>query len=148
MQNIIKAACQFIAKHEGLRLKAYLCPAGVPTIGYGDTEYLKQFKDPLNETITIEKAEELLATRVKADYEILLTLVRIALTTNQTITLLSLMFNIGREAFKNSTLLKKLNLKAPAQEIEFEFLRWNKVKGKENKGLMVRRKREWEIFLK
>lgn len=118
------------------------------TIGYGDTEYLKQFKDPKEQKITKEMAEFLLEERIKADYVFLLTLLEISLNINQIIALLSLMFNIGRGAFQGSTFLKKLNTRTPLNEIECEFLRWNKVNKKENKGLMVRRKREWEIFLK
>jgi lysozyme len=93
-------------------------------------------------------ADFLLEERVGADYEFLKGLLKITLTINQIIALLSLMFNIGRGAFQGSTLLKKINVRASLSEIEFEFLRWNKINKKENKGLMVRRKREWEMFLK
>ena len=93
-------------------------------------------------------AEFLLEERVGADYEFLKGLLTITLTINQIIALLSLMFNIGRGALQSSTLLKKINAKASLGEIEFEFLRWNKVNKKDNKGLTVRRKREWEMFLK
>ena len=42
-----------IKKYEGLRLKAYLCPAGIPTIGYGHTKGVV-----LGQVCTKEEAEE------------------------------------------------------------------------------------------
>jgi lysozyme len=49
----------FIKRHEGLRLVCYLCPAGIPTIGYGHTRTLKK-SDVGKLRITKERAEELL----------------------------------------------------------------------------------------
>ena len=34
-------ALEIIKKYEGLRLEAYLCPAGKPTIGWGHTHGVK-----------------------------------------------------------------------------------------------------------
>ena len=36
------AALELIKRHEGLRLTAYKCPAGVWTLGYGHTRYVRQ----------------------------------------------------------------------------------------------------------
>jgi lysozyme len=49
----------FIKHHEGLRLVCYLCPAKIPTIGYGHTRTLKA-SDVGKLRITKERAEELL----------------------------------------------------------------------------------------
>ena len=46
---------EIIKKWEGLRLEAYLCPAGVPTIGWGHTKGVK-----LGDKITLEQAEDFL----------------------------------------------------------------------------------------
>jgi len=97
-------------------------------------------------------AEFLLEERIKADYVYLLTLLQITLTINQIIALLSSMFNIGRGAFQNSTLLNKINQNASKGEIEAEFFKWKFItkngKKEELKGLLKRRKSEWEMFLK
>jgi len=49
-----------IRQFEGLRLRAYLCPAGIPTIGYGSTTGVQ-----MGQTITAERAEELLRDDVR-----------------------------------------------------------------------------------
>jgi lysozyme len=146
----LNQACKFIAKHEGLELKAYKCHAGIWTIGYGDTEYLKQFQDPKGQKITKEMAEFLLEERIKADYVYLLTLLQITLTINQIIALLSLMFNIGREAFSGSSLLRKMNQGTGKEEITAEFMKWKFItkngKKEESKILAKRRKEEIELY--
>jgi lysozyme len=48
-----------IKRHEGLRLVCYLCPAKIPTIGYGHTRTVKM-SDVGRLRITKERAEELL----------------------------------------------------------------------------------------
>ena len=69
--------------------------------------------------------------------------VRVPLTQNQYDALVSFTFNVGCNAFLNSTLLKKMrNNDYDANEI----LRWNKCKGKVSKGLTERRKREMRLF--
>ncbi|KRJ11905.1 lysozyme [Acinetobacter nosocomialis] len=59
----------------------------------------------------------------------------------------SLTYNIGSGAFKNSTLLKKLN-KGDYQGAADQFLVWNKAGGKVMKGLVRRREAERALFLK
>ena len=51
-------------------------------------------------------------------------------------------------AFASSTLLRLLNSGADKKLVADQFLRWNKVQGKEVKGLTNRRKLERELFLK
>lgn len=112
---------QEIIKHfEGLRLRAYLCPAGVPTIGWGHTKGVK-----LGDICTPEQAE----TWFQEDYDlarrVVLRHVETKLTENQVQALTSWVFNLGEGNFAVSTLLKKLN----ANDIEGaskEILRWNK----------------------
>ena len=68
---------------------------------------------------------------------------RVPLTQNQYDALVSFTFNVGCNAFLNSTLLKKIrNNDYDANEI----LRWNKSNGKVIKGLTERRKREMRLF--
>ena len=75
------------------------------------------------------------------------TSVKAPLTQNQYDALVSLSYNIGSNAFKNSTLLKKLNsgdYKGAAEQ----FLVWNKVNSKRVQGLVNRREAERNLFLK
>ena len=53
-------AIDIIKKYEGLSLKAYKCPAGVWTIGYGTTVYPDGQKVKEGDVITKTKAEALL----------------------------------------------------------------------------------------
>ncbi len=59
--------------------------------------------------------------------------------------MVSFAYNVGTGAFKDSTLLRKFN----AWDVEGaanEFKRWNKAGGKVLQGLIVRRKREENLF--
>ena len=51
MKNISRNGLNLIKNFEGLRLKAYKCPAGVLTIGYGHTKNVN-----VNDVITLEQA--------------------------------------------------------------------------------------------
>ena len=55
-----KDCIDLIKDFEGLYLKAYLCPAGVPTIGYGSVRWPDGQKVQLGQTVTMDGAEELL----------------------------------------------------------------------------------------
>jgi lysozyme len=71
----------------------------------------------------------------------------VPINNNQQLALASLLFNIGAGAFARSTLLRLLNSGAEKAAVAAQFLRWNKVKGKEVPGLTRRRKEESKIFL-
>lgn len=135
-----------IKEHEGLRLKAYKDSVGVWTIGYGDTG--PDVVEGL--TITKEEAEERLKKRLREFEGYVLKYVRVGLTQNQFDALVSLVYNIGPTNFKDSTLLKKLNL-SDYQGAADQFLVWNKgrVDGKLKviPGLSNRRAKERQLFM-
>lgn len=135
-----------IKKFEGLKLNAYICPAGVPTIGYGHTKDVE-----LGMEITEEEADELLREDLEWACKAVDELVTAPITANQFAALVSFVFNVGKTNFKMSTLLKRLN-EGHVQIAADELLRWNKitVKGKKvvSNGLARRRKAERELFLK
>ncbi len=133
---------EIIKKYEGLRLKAYKCPAGILTIGYGHTKNVKQ-----GDTITETQAEILLIYDLIDIENCIKKNVKIPLNQNQFDALVSLCFNIGCGNFLKSTLLKKLNEGKIAEAVK-EFLKWNKAGGKELAGLTKRRQEEMELFLK
>ena len=130
-----------IKKWEGLRLKAYLCPAGVPTIGYGHTYNVK-----MGQTISVAQAELFLDHDYQNAEEQVLSLVKVPLTENQLGALTSFVFNLGSGNLSRSTLLKKLNLGDYRGAAE-EFNKWVFAGGKKLNGLVKRRAEERELFI-
>lgn len=138
--RISNAGLDLIKQHEGLRLKSYKDVGGVKTIGYGHTG-----SGASKSKITEQEAEQLLVQDVQDAEQTVADLVNVPLEQNQFDALVSLVFNIGAGAFKNSTLLKKLNA-GDVDGATKEFLRWNKVKGKVVSGLTNRRRQEAQLF--
>ena len=136
-----EACIDFIKSFEGFRANAYLCPAGVPTVGYGHIEYVT-----LGDTVTEEEACELLKQDVQEAADAVDDLVDVELTQGQYDALCSFIYNLGRTVFANSTLLKMLNQGKSAKEVGPQFLRWNKSKGTVLTGLTRRREDEKRMF--
>jgi len=131
-----------IKKYERLKLQPYLCPAGIPTVGYGSTKAGK-----LGRAITVEEAEKFLIEDIETIEKQMTPLIRVEVTENEWSSLVSLVFNIGAGNFKISTLLRHLNLKEKEQAAS-QFSRWVFCQGKILKGLQDRRQAEKELFLK
>lgn len=143
------AGLELIKSAEGFRAAPYVCPAGVPTIGYGSTYYpngkpVKMTDKPISEA----EGERILRANIKSFEVAVSTSVTKKITQNQFDALVSLAYNIGITAFKNSTLLKKLNKNPADPTISHEFLRWDKAAGKVMSGLTVRRKKEAALYAK
>ena len=134
-------AAPLIRKFEGLRLEAYRCPAGIWTIGYGHTGGVQG-----GETITEERAEELLREDLKNIQKRLAPRLRVEVDAGQCAALLSLAFNVGVGAVAGSKLLRRLNEGLPEAAAD-EFLDWTRAGGKELPGLVVRRRAERAMFL-
>jgi lysozyme len=138
---------------EGIRLKPYLCSAGVPTIGIGTTIYPNGTRvTMLDKEITVEQANEYFDYYIQNHAIPVLELLLLQRTDMQNGALLSLIYNIGATAFKTSTLFRVLNEANPDNEvIKNAFLMWNKatVKGKKQvvKGLHDRREWESQVYL-
>lgn len=142
------SAATLIAKFEGLELKAYQDSAGIWTIGYGNTRNpYTGLPIKKGDTITKKEALDWLRITVAAAEGELERLVKVPINNNQQLALASLLFNIGAGAFARSTLLRLLNSGADKAAVAAQFLRWNKVKGKEVPGLTRRRKEESKLFL-
>ncbi len=134
------AGREIIMTFESLRLKAYKCPAGVTTIGYGHTGDVE-----MGQTITEHQAEAILEYDLHR-FEQAVTDLTKKPNANQFSAMVSLCFNIGIEAFKKSTLLKAFNgglVKTAANE----FLKWQLAKGKVLPGLVRRRAAERALFM-
>lgn len=132
-----------IKKFEGFEEHAYLCSAGIPTIGYGSTMWSTGVKVKLGETITLKEAESLLYWEMSNKSK---AIGKINCNQNQFDAIISLIYNIGIGAFKDSVLYRKMRLNPNDPSIAYEFSRWNKVKGKPNKGLTNRRKIEADLY--
>lgn len=132
---------EIIRKFEGCKLKAYLCPAGKPTIGYGHTFGVK-----LGRVISKAEAEVLLDHDYQEALNGVESVVKVPLTKNQLAALTSFVFNLGVGALKGSTLLKKLNAGDIAGAAN-EFDKWIFAAGVKLDGLIARRAAEKELFL-
>jgi len=136
---------KLIKKFEGLRLEAYVCPAGIWTIGYGSTFIFGRRVEP-NDIITEEEAEAALLDHLECEvYPVLTALVHSELNQNQFDALCSFIYNLGKGAFEQSTLLRKLNRKDYAGAAR-EFKRWVYAGGKKLEGLITRRAAEAALF--
>lgn len=132
--------------YEGLKLKAYKCPAGVPTIGFGNTFYEDGKPVKMGDVITIEKANQLLENIA---YKFLQGMkLPDGLSDNQQSALLSFAYNVGLGAWGKSTLRKKVMANPNDASITKEFLKWNKASGKALKGLTNRREAEAALYFK
>jgi lysozyme len=138
---------KFIAKHEGLRLKPYLCPAKIPTIGYGNTYYPNGKRVTLlDNPITKEQAFEMFKIIADRFGKRVDDLVTSKINQNQFNALVSFCYNVGTGNFMKSTLLKKVNADPNDFDIRLEFAKWNKAGGVKSNGLVNRRSEESALY--
>lgn len=133
-------AYELIKQFEGLRLEAYLCPAGIWTIGYGHTSGVSP-----NSFITIQEADEHLHRDIAA-IEMQLNKLNLSLRQCQWDAIVSFVFNVGIGNFKASTLLAKIRINPDDNSIIDEFLRWVYANGKVMRGLQKRRLTEMKLY--
>ena len=142
-----KNGIAFIKKYEGFKSKPYLCPANVPTIGYGATHYPNGQKVKLTDPAIDEKHASLLLEAMLNPYEKAVdSYCRDDINQNQFDALVSFAYNLGNSALKSSTLLKKANANPNDKTIRNEFLKWVNADGKRLKGLVIRRTDEADLY--
>jgi len=147
IKKVSKNGMDFIAKEEGVVLKPYKCSAGVPTIGIGSTYYEDGTKVKMTDgPITRDRAYALFESVLKHYEMCVYTVTRDDLSQNQFDALVSLTYNIGTNAFKKSTLVKRVNKDPKGADIEAAFLMWKNAGGKPI--LLNRRKREYALYIK
>ena len=129
-----------IKEFEGLRLKAYKCPGGVWTIGYGHTAGVQP-----GMVISEAQAEEYLKADLIA-FDKYLNGLGLALDQNQFDALISFIYNVGTGNFSSSTLLRKVKANPLDNSIMDEFLRWVYSKGRVLPGLQRRRLAEMKLY--
>lgn len=136
-----------IKKYEGFRAKPYLCPAKVPTIGYGATYYPDGRKVTLNDPpITEAYATNLLEVMLKPYEKAVDSFCRDDISQNQFDALVSFAYNLGTNALKNSTLLKKVNANPNDKTIRNEFLKYVNAGRMRLEGLVKRRTEEANLY--
>jgi len=134
-----------VKEFEGLRIKAYKCPAAVWTFGYGHTSAAGSPEVSPGLEITKDEAEEILK-RDMVQYEAgVEKLVKVELEQCQFDALVDFAYNAGVGALAKSTLLKKVNAEK-FDEVPAEFMKWTKGGGKELPGLVRRRRAEVKIW--
>lgn len=129
--------------YEGLRLKPYLCPAGVGTVGYGSTRYADgravQLTDP---PITVNQAERLLYLSVLNKYlPAVMTLCPGITDPNRLAALIDFTFNLGAGNLRASTLRRKVNA-GDWKAVPVELRKWVRGGGRVLPGLVKRREAE------
>lgn len=140
------AGRNIVMSEETLQLHAYLCPAGIPTIGYGHTGDVK-----MGDTITAHQAEVILEYDLRHFEEVVSRLAPMS-NANEFSALVSFAFNLGEESLASSTLLKRF-LAGQKAAAAAEFPKWcharNPKTGKMEAlpGLVRRRARERALFL-
>jgi len=136
--------CQFEGYHRALpdgRCRAYRCPAGVLTIGWGCTEGVRE-----GMVWTREEAQAALARELAKFEAGVIRLTTVPLNQNQFDALVSFTYNVGLGAFERSTLRRKLNA-GDYRGAASAFKLWNKGGGRVLPGLVNRRAREATLFL-
>ena len=136
-----------IKQFEGYSDRPYLCPAGIPTIGFGNTYYPNGTKVKITDKqITRDQANEILQYVADKFANDVLKLVTSVISQNQLNSLTAFAYNLGLTNLKNSTLLKKVNANPNDPTIKEEFLKWNKSGGKILQGLINRRREEANLY--
>lgn len=135
-----KAGLHLTESFETLRLVAYPDVGGVWTIGWGHTFDVRE-----GDTCTGLQALQWLLSDIKTAEHNVNVLVKVELTQAEFDALVDFAFNVGVEAFRDSTMLRFLNLSNYLGAAN-EFERWHYVKGKECAGLLRRREQEEALF--
>jgi lysozyme len=141
--SALEILINLIKESEGCKLTSYKCPAGIWTIGYGQTKGVKE-----GMTWTQNQADEDL---VKTALEVLNRAIKyspILATVNmeKQAAIADFIYNLGVGNYATSTLKKKVDVGdwvSAASEIK----RWDKAAGKVLKGLTVRRAKEAALLL-
>lgn len=146
----VSANCiELIKQFEGFESKPYLCPAKVPTIGFGSTRYANGQKVSLGDKpITEAEGVTLLLDTLKQYESAVDAYCRDDINQNQFDALVDFAYNCGNANLKSSTLLKKVNINPKDHSIALEFAKWNKGSGKVLAGLTRRRKAESDLYFK
>jgi lysozyme len=143
IDQAVAVAAALARRFEGLYLRPYLCPAGVPTIGYGATFYEDGTRVQLTDSaITRERANALLLWMVRTRF--LPAVVRLCPgvdNPDRLAALIDFAFNLGAGQLKASTLRRRVNA-GRWDDVPAELRKWIRGGGRVLKGLVIRREAE------
>lgn len=129
-----------IKQAEGFRATAYLCPAGVWTIGYGTTEGVTP-----GMLVSEAEAEMMLADHLNR-IEMQLSALGLAINQNQFDALIDFIYNLGWGNFTGSTLLQLIRMNPNNPLIADEFVKWHFANHQPLPGLLIRRQAEAQLY--
>ena len=133
---------ELIKRFEGFEERAYLCPAGVWTIGYGHTSGVHE-----GQMCTPEQAESWLQEDLKSAENAVNALdPSRPLRQNEFDALVSFVYNLGQGNFRDSTLRRKVLVNPDNPTIRDEFGRWVYADGRMLPGLVARREAEADLY--
>lgn len=137
--NSNEIAVSLIKNIEKCKTSSYIDGAGHKTIGYG-------FKNHSTSSMSCKTAENILNKKIEEIKIFLSKEIKYSLTKSQSAAVISLVYNIGIPSFKNSALLKKIN-QGKLSAASRDFMMWTYIKKKQSRGLLIRRKKEQQLFL-
>jgi len=144
----LEIAAELCRRFEGFRAKPYLCPAGIPTIGYGSTYYADGKKVTLNDpSISPKAANDLLMYELQHTYlpGALRNCPVLATDERKCNAIVDFCYNLGVGRLQTSTLKRKIN----AQDwdgAKEQLMLWTKGGGKVLPGLLKRRQVECALM--
>ena len=144
----LEIAAELCKRFEGFRAKPYLCPAGIPTIGYGSTYYADGKKVTLNDSsISQEAANDLLMGELQHTYlpGVLKNCPILSTDERKCNAIVDFCYNLGVGRLQTSTLKRKIN----AQDwdgAKEQLMLWTKGGGKVLPGLLKRRQVECALM--
>lgn len=144
-----------LTQWEGCELRVYNDSAGLPTIGVGHLLTKSELTSgkitiagvPVKyaDGITQQQAEDLLSQDLGPREQVVNQAVKVPLNQNQFDALTSFTFNVGRDAFTGSTLLKVLN-QGKYDQVPDQLMRWTRSGGRVVQGLVNRRQNEVKLW--
>lgn len=141
---IPEALLALIRKFEGLRLKVYRCPAGVPTIGYGHTGAdVRMDMQPISEPVAEAMMQQDAAVFHQAAGKLSPILWLEGDAKHSAIA--DFCFNLGTTRYKASTLRRRIE-SGDWQGAADELQKWVWGGGRKLPGLVVRRKAESDFL--
>jgi lysozyme len=143
----VEIASGLVKHFEGLYLKPYLCPAGIPTIGYGSTRYEDGKKVTLRDTsITKDIAEKLLYIEIHKCISKSVKYCPVLIKYPERLgAIADFVYNLGAGRLQTSTLRRRIN-QQDWLEVKKELMRWVRGGGRILPGLVLRRQAEARLI--
>lgn len=149
--HMTASGLEFLTKLEGVKTRLYRDCAGYWTIGVGHLLTESELSSgkimiggapcDARDGLTLEQVSALFAQDIAPDEQCVQKRVTVPMTPWQFDALVSFVYNIGQGAFRNSTLLRLLNV-GQRDEIPAQFRRWHYAGGQSFAGLRARREAE------